>query len=393
MSHRLQTADRPALRALGAGLALWVASSSAGAQTAPSSHWGALMFPDMEPASRVGFQILAFTEFGKDTTEAGLPVGRAECAAVRGDSASTPCGARDRYNDIDETVGLNLLTYSLTRPLQRYKTRGSNLLYTHLVSVGWINDWITESYQNDAIHELANLQSIPREDRACHEQPSWSYLSCLVLSYSGALNYRFYAFDNDAIGVRLQPTPLFGGAGFVVSTLENDLYGQFGIRDFDLTGPLGPSFARQLYVTLSAMVRAGVLYPGVSSKLGHGFPNLASHYVSAQASLGLHVARYAWPVSLELGAMGTTGQFLSRDRTRVAGRPVESEALAPALTQQFWSLRLEIGAFGFETFNDQLGGTDKGPSYGAMITYSLSQGEWSWAEFSDAAEYWSSEDD
>jgi hypothetical protein len=80
----------------------------------------------------------------------------------------------------------------------------------------------------------------------------------------------------------------------------------------------------------------------------------------------------------------------------VDGENVESEQLAPGLAEQFWNVRVDIGSFSFETFNDQLGGKDKGPSYGAMISYSFPSHQWnevfeadSWGdEISDATKFW-----
>ncbi len=364
--------------------ALLLLASPVGAQTPPAGHWGALMYPDTEPTQRLGFGILAFTQFGKDTNPDGTPVLRDPCLAARDGDLSVHCGDPDPYNDIDETIGLNIASYSSTRPLLRFKSNGSNLLYTHLLTVGWVNDFITETYQNRAIHAVADLQEIPRGEKACTDDFEWGSPSCYVLGYSGALNYHFQSFDSHRDGRVVRPTPLFVGAGFAVSTVYNEAYAQMGVRRFDLSSPLWPDAARVVYLSVSAMTRLGAAYRGLV------FDHVASHYASAQAGIGLHFARYHWPVHLELGVSGSSGLFQASRRPKVGDVEDERPQPSTALEEQFWDLRLEIGAFTFETFNDQLGGKDKGPSYGAMISYTIvpDQNRMSpLAEFRDAWEF------
>jgi hypothetical protein len=129
-----------------------------------------------------------------------------------------------------------------------------------------------------------------------------------------------------------------------------------------------PLLGRIVYLTLSATVRAGTLFPSVT------FSHLASQYLAAQGAIGLHFGRYVFPVSLEFGLTGTTGQFIERPRASVDGVEVESEQSAPSLAEQFWLFRVDIGSFSFETFNDQLGGKDKGPSFGARVFYTFTPG-------------------
>ena len=65
------------------------------ALVSPSPHFGAWMFPEVEPVSRLGVNFDRFTRFGKEVNASGNYVW-------------VP------YNDVQETVGLNLLGYSYT---------------------------------------------------------------------------------------------------------------------------------------------------------------------------------------------------------------------------------------------------------------------------------------
>ena len=46
-----------------------------------------------------------------------------------------------------------------------------------------------------------------------------------------------------------------------------------------------------------------------------------------------------------------------------------------ALDERFLSLRLQVGSWTFETFNDSRGGKDRGPTYGARAFVTARPGE------------------
>lgn len=64
-----------------------IAATTFAETSAPGIHWGALGYPDQEPTFSTGFSIFRFTEFNGDG---------------------------ERFNDIEETIGLNLITVSWT---------------------------------------------------------------------------------------------------------------------------------------------------------------------------------------------------------------------------------------------------------------------------------------
>jgi hypothetical protein len=317
---------------LGGAVLLLAREASAQAVVAPSSHWGALMYPELAPATHVGVNFVAFTQFGKDVA-----------------------GVHDPYNFQTQSVGFNLLSLSNTRGLFRDKAYWSNLLYRSTLVLGYSDDEPTEWFQNEVIHGPRGLAKIPREGvRTAFEG-----------GYSGELNYQLLSLESRRDGVRYIPAPLFVGGGFAVGTVQQEAFAQLGIREFELLPILREwGLHRYAFLTFSAMARTGTAYGGPT------FRHVASYYLLAQGSLALHLAQFSFPWVIELGMTGSSGVFLSKEKS------TEAEPIPPSLIEQFWCLRVQIGDFTFETFNDQLGHKDKGPTYGVRIFYNLNPYSW-----------------
>lgn len=365
---------------------LWVARPcSAQLNVAPSSHWGASMYPTLEPGVTLGYEILGFTELGKDVRADGAPLTADECRsalAERDLPSRAPCGGADRYNHIRQTIGLNLIGFSYTHPLRRYRVQGSNLLFTSSVVVGWVGDSTTEFYQNEIIHRVARLQRIRREAVACPRGELGRFVDCFAFGYGGELDYRLHSFDQERRRLGIRETPFFVGAGFFASNIESELYTHLGLRRFDLTGPLLPRLGRFVYLSLSAMGRAGLLVRGAI------FEHLANQYAAVDGALALHLLPYHWPIVVEFAFTASTGQFVVAPRTVAAdGRELQSEPPPPALAERMYRLRVELGEFVFETYNDSPGGKDKGPSFGARAMYRFTPGTRE-ARWVDSARRW-----
>lgn len=344
---------------------------------APGSHWGASGYPRLTEGLSVGFELLGFTEFGKDTNPApptsdGTPLTADECRDARraqGLDRSEPCGVRDRYNHVGETIGLNLLTFNYTHALERFNLRSSNVLFTTTVVLGWVGDTVTEWYQNDVIHRALGLQRIPRDGVACDGGDDDNAWRCGIWGIGGDLTYQVYSLDRGRGRLGMRPTPLFVGGGGMVSNVMSDIHVQFGFRRFELWGEAWPRVNRIVSLHISGVARGGVLAPGAI------FDNVASHYAAANASVGLRLAKYRWPINIEFGYTGSTGMFVEQPRTTNGeGDEVQSQRLPLGIAERFYNLRVELGEFAFETYNDSAGGKDKGPSFGARILYTFSPG-------------------
>jgi hypothetical protein len=113
---------------------------SAACQTlvTPSSHWGALIYPELEPLTQFGLHFDRFTEFDKKKDAGGKPI-------------LTP------YNGIHETIGFNELAISSTGKLIGSK----KTLYRITIHGGYTSDQPSRFLQNDVIHRIGGLDPVP----------------------------------------------------------------------------------------------------------------------------------------------------------------------------------------------------------------------------------------
>ncbi len=324
-----------------------VAGASAGARAQnvalPGPHFGATMFPDLEAVQHIGLQFYDFTEFDKLQDTGGL---------------------YRRYNDINSTIGFNLITLSNTRNLRRDDPFASNLLLRSALVAGYSFDQPTNALQNDVIHKLGGLPRVPRG--ATLQRP--------LVNYAAELNYNFHAIGRASDG-RLQfvPTPLFVGAGFSAGTIMQDLYVQGGLHQFSSARAYQRVLERYVFLSISAMTRVGVTLPGLVIDETQLF------YATAQGALRAHVASFSFPIVAEVALTGTTGVF-RRGVGPEYGPYVAPAGMEPArvdrvaLPEYFVAFRLQLGDFIFETVNDFYGGKDRGPTYGTSVYYVLLPG-------------------
>lgn len=316
----------------------------------PSVHWGSIEFPLLENSGTMGFSLIQFSEFDKKIDPA--------------------TGDHLRYNDIDETFGFNLLSFSRTRQLRSGDEHRSNLFFTSSLAIGASIDATTSYYQNDILHELKDLPHVPRdgEDRG------------MILAYGGELNYRLLQLTRDRRGdSRLSDTPLFLGAGYSVGTILQDVYVHAGI--LRLRYPQQGRRNRIAHVDFSAMARVGVL------ETGFDFEELAQSYWLTQAGVGLTVMPYYFPIRFEFAMMGHSGIFLESRQLYAANGYGDEEDLRNSLHERFYSFRVGIGSWTFETFNEAVSpnvddpsnsgewGKDRGPTYGARMWITTYPGE------------------
>jgi hypothetical protein len=308
----------------------------------PGPHFGATMFPDLDAVQHIGLQFYDFTEFDKLQDAAGL---------------------YRRYNDIDSTIGFNMISLSNTRNLRRDDPFASNLLLRSGLVAGYSFDQPTESLQNDVIHKIGGLPTVPRG--ATLQRP--------LFNYSAELNYNFHAIGRADDG-RLQfvPTPLFVGAGFSAGTIMQDLYVQGGLHQFSSARAYRRVLERFVFLSISAMTRVGVTLPGLVIDETQLF------YATAQGAVRAHFFSFSFPIVAEVALTGTTGVF--RRGVGPEYGPYVAPAIAPprvdrvALPEYFVAFRLQLGDFIFETVNDFFGEKDRGPTYGASVYYVLLPG-------------------
>lgn len=259
----------------------------------PSVHFGAMSWPALEPEVAAVVNLDRFTEFD---------------------------GEGRRYNALHETVGLDLLAVSMTRPL-----RLTSLTLVHgalAVGVAW--DQPTRFLQNQFLHGIRRFAEVPvgHTEQGAHGAASLELTQLLPVT-------------------PLHSAP-FVDLGGTASSVASDLWIETGWR--------APPFG------LSAMVRAGVPIGGSA------FPNryLADDYVLALLSVRLPLDDWAAGLpaggiipAIEVSLTQSSGYF--------------RRATGGGFHERFCSLRLTWGVAAFETWNDLCGGKDRGPTYGARL--------------------------
>jgi hypothetical protein len=294
----------------------------------PGPHFGFSAFPELAPVHQIGLQFALFTEYGKP-----------------GDG---------RFGDYDglPTMGINLLSLSNTRVLNRNDDLSSNLLFTSTFQLGWSNDAVTRRLQNQVRHRMLKVDYVARG--RTREQ--------FEVGYGGQIVYRIIrdAWSKQGEPVHV-PTPLFALAGFNVGSLFADTYVGLGLRN--LIGPyfLYERVRRVFFLSFSVMSRLGMPFStcGVVDKIGLecALQTPATYYLANQASVTVHLLEAWYPIRAELGWMGHTGIFVDRDRQ--------------PMPERFWTFRLSLGDFVFEIANDSGGRKDIGPTMATQIYYNV----------------------
>lgn len=280
---------------------------------APSVHWGAIAYPDQEPTLLGGLTLNRFTEFDRE---------------------------RKRFSAVEESAGFNFATISWTERMERLPGWSVNLT----AGGGPTYPEPTRSLQNDFVHHLLRNDTVPVGRR--REEPDFMV--------NGSVTRWMKLFGEREVG--------FAGVGFASGSLYHEIFGRIGVRRLSLadmlepaigTSPILQGFSR--YVRFSALGQYGRLFGGAA----YGNSVLPEQYVLGQASLS--IASYGegtvpdW--ELEFAATIDSGLFATH-----AGRSIE---------RRFGSLALHFPYGVLETWNDLLGGTDSGPTYGVQIMFDL----------------------
>jgi len=282
---------------------------------APGIHWRALGYPDQEPTLTTGLSIFRFTEFN---------------------------GEGERFNGIKETIGLNLITMSWTEHWIRHLPGWSTNL---TVGVGPTRNQPSEWLQNDLIHDrLWGIPSVPVEDKRKETD----------FTVSGSVTRWWGLFEQTRV--------LYLNGGGQTGSLYHEAFIRGGFRRWSplqtferVVKPAEGWFGSLVrFLRVSGMVRAGRIATGAA------FHDLANTAYTAQGSIS-----YGWYdfhsfrpwMEVEVGATIGSGIF-NGDQ-------------GDSLEEQFWTLAVRIHPFTFESWNDQLGNKDFGPTYGGRLMIDL----------------------
>ena len=261
-------------------------SVTKGETPAPFIHWGALSYPDQEPILEMGFTVFRFTEFN---------------------------GEGEKFNGIDETIGINFITLSWTEHLEdRFEGWSTNFT----LGIGPTRNQPTEWLQNDLIHDgLWGIPTVPVEDK--RKQTDFAI--------SGALT-RWW-------GIAGQKRMLYLGGGGQSGSLFHELFARAGIRRWSplktieyLGGDQKKGILASIFrpLRLSGMVRASRIATGAA------FHDLANAAYTAQGSIsyGFYDEQTLRPwLEVELGATIDSGIF--------------NGELGDSLEERFWTFALQ----------------------------------------------------
>jgi hypothetical protein len=284
--------------------------ATAAAETpAPSVHWGAISYPDRDRTFMLGSTFNRFTEFN---------------------------GSGARFNNIHQSAGFNFATLTWTERLKALPGWNTNLT----VGAGPTASDPTLYLQNDFLHRLMNINPVP----VIESRGGTDFM------IGGSVTRWFKIFGEREVG--------FAGMGFSSGSLYHEVNGQVGVRRLSLaeiaeswTGS-SPAvlhvFSR--FFRFSAMGRYSRLYGGAA----FGDAVIANQSYLAQGSVTLadykdnDIDPPRW--ELEFAATIDSGLFATP-----SGNGIE---------RRFGSIALRFPYGALETWNDVLGKTDSGPTYG-----------------------------
>jgi len=318
---------------------------SACAQTSLSlsSAWGALSYPEFHRGYQAGVTLLSFTEFDSH--------GRRYGVTTDGDpSASVPVqdSARTKPGPYPETVGFNFFTLAYSNHINSEATELANMMYRYSLSLGLNNDAVTEYYQNEIIHKAyREIDPVPRGAVRCDAGDMGPH--CVDYSFNGEVLYRFTDMElQDRL--RFSASHFFSGVGASLSSVAWEGYVQMGLAQF-------PTLIQTEWfgVRVDGMARiGGMLQNPLVDRLGAPiFHKIEPGYYMVQGGFETTIGEKLYPVVIGNNFTYHSG-FFQDDRGR-------------AISELFWSLTLDIDRLYFETFNDMLGGTDFGPTYGVKV--------------------------
>lgn len=253
---------------------------------------------------------------------------------------------RDRFNAINQSAGFNFATVSWTDRLNTFPGWSGNLT----LGSGPSAEHPAQDLQNGFAHRTLGNSAVPVDQT----RRSGDVMAGGSLTRWGKL------FSPRDTG--------FAGIGVAGGSLYQEVYGRVGLRQLslaELASWIFPTFDPDLlrrvsrFVRLSAMGRYSRLYGGAA----YSSDVIANQSYLAQASVSF--ADYGegegplprW--ELEVAATYDSGLF-----AYPTGR---------AITRRFGSVALHFPYGTFETWNDWLGSTDSGPTFGFRLMLKVLQ--------------------
>lgn len=299
--------------------AVWLCfATPAGAENvAPGAHWGAIDFPDRDRTLMMGYTANRFTEFDAH---------------------------RDRFSAINQTAGFNFATASWTDRIKALPGWSGNLT----LGAGPTSENPSHYLQNGFLHRTTGQNPVPVDRTRTGGD----------VMAGGSLTRWSPLFSSRDTG--------FAGLGVAGGSLYQELYGRIGVRQLSLAELATWLFPHadhavlnsiSRFVRLSAMGRYSQLYGGSA----YSDDVLANQAYLGQVSLSFadyemgEGKRPRWEV--EVALTYDSGLFASPNgRWR---------------TRRFGSVALHFPYGTLETWNDWVGSTDSGPTFGFSLMLNI----------------------
>lgn len=282
---------------------------------APSEHWGAIAYPDRTPTLIAGLTVNRFTEFN---------------------------GSGGRFNSIQQTAGFNFITASWTERIKWFEGWNGNLTFGAGPTGGEPSIYL----QNGFVHRLLQNKPVPVEE----QRMGGDFMLGGSVTRWGTL---FGSREN-----------AFAGIGLAVGSLYQEVYGRIGLRRIsiaDVLTAINPKIVPEAlegfsrFVRFSAMGRYSRLYGG--SAYSDAVISNQSYLGQVSVSIGDYKATDPPDWELEFAATIDSGLFVTP-----SGQGIE---------RIFGALAFRFPYGVVETWNDVLGGTDSGPTYGFRVMIDL----------------------
>lgn len=312
-------------------LALWIPGlCQTSSPLAP--HWGASAYPEFKRGFQSGLTFLSFTEFDSEGRRFG----------ESGDDVTDP-------PPYPETMGFNFLSLAYDNHVNARSAELANMMYRYTASLGVNADGFAEFYQNEVIHKgYRSIDTVPREGVRC-EHPATA--ECLELAVGGEMFYRFTDLELED-RLKLRSSSFFAGVGTSLGTTLMEGYVELGMAKL-------PTLVSTEYLGLrvAGMIRMGGVIQGFGPERHRRFAKLAPGYYLVQGGLETILFEKIYRIILSNNFTHHSGLFLDD-----GGREIR---------QLFWSIGIDIDSFYFEAFNDMLGGTDFGPTFGGRFHWDI----------------------
>jgi hypothetical protein len=277
---------------------------------APSQHWGAIAYPDQQRTLLAGVTLNRFTEFKQDG---------------------------QRFSAVHESDGFNFASISWTERPASLPGWAFNLTG----GIGPTYPEPTQWLQNRLVHHLLSNNPVP-VGRSREET-----------------DFMINGSVTRWLAILGQADAGFTGGGVASGSLYHEAFARAGVRRLSIAQMLepvtGPSAVLQRFsrfVRFSAMGQYGRLYGGSA----YGDAVLAEQSFLGQASVSIGIygdSPQAPDWELEFAATIDSGLFVTN-----AGHTIE---------RRFGSIAFRFPYGVLETWNDWLGGTDSGPTYGVQL--------------------------